>query len=221
MSHLVLDTEDRARHRVNDSMQRSLEARKRALKEELDSNSITVAPDDGVNVANLLAQMGNPLASEEVQRRLKKCNSALHFIRSPQFPELTGVYLILDEWEHDGSSGFRKKLRHLFGMESGIMPEFTVRHVTKKKVPNPELLGQGGHFERGGKFVTTDTPKREVDWVEVETYAGETRGWRTVLVRLLHMGLIGRADVEQYFGWTPSRPSAYWHNATEKWNLSL
>jgi hypothetical protein len=106
-------------------------------------------------------------------------------------------------------------------MESGVMPEFTVKHVTRKKLPNKEIFGRGGHFERGGKFVTDDTPTRDIDWVEVETYAGETRGWRTVLVRLLHMGLINRLQVEENFGWAPSRPSEKWYSATERWALTI
>lgn len=220
MSHLVLDSDDRRRHQKAGGYESFREQRLRSLAQELESNSVSVASDDGHDVSNLLAQMGAPMTSEEVQKRLKKCNSRLHFIRSPQFPELTGVYLILDEVEHDGSGGFRKKLKHLFGMESGVMPEFTVKHKIKKKVPNKDLFGRGGTFERGGKFVLHDKPERDkIDWVEVDTYAGETRGWRTLLVRLLHMRLITRHDVETYFSWNPSRDSELWYNATEKWNL--
>ena len=141
--------------------------------------------------------------SQEVQRRLKLCNSRLHFIRSPQFPELTGVYLITDEIEADPKSkDFTNKLKHICGMESGVMPEFSVLHKGKKKVPNKDLLG-------------TVKPVDAVEWVEVDTFTGETRGWRTVLVRLLHAGLITRHDINEHFGWMPSRDSEKWYTQTK------
>lgn len=198
---LVLDSEGQHLWDSVESRESERERRLKALAHDLESNSISVAPDDKTDVSNLLAQMGTPMHAEEVQRRLKLCNSRLHFIRSPQFPELTGVYLITDEWEVDAANnGFKKKLRHICGMESGIAPEFSVLHKTKIKKPNKELLN--------GKPVD-DKP----EWVEVETFAGETRGWRTVLVRLLHAGLITRGQVDMHFP-PPSRASYKWWRAT-------
>ena len=74
-------------------------------------------------------------------------------------------------------------------------------HRTMKKVPNPDLLG-------------SKEPVKEVKWLEVPTFFGETRGWRTVLTRLLKEGIISRASVDEHFGWTPSIASQNWRDLT-------
>ncbi len=139
------------------------------------------------------------MASAEVQRRLHLCNANLVFIRAPLHPELTGIYIEKDE--RTAARGWAKRKVHICGMESGIMPEFSVRHVTMKRVPNPDLLGQ--KVERDA-----------VKWMEIPTFYAETRGWRTVLIRLLHAKLITRGDADKHFGWTPSRDSKKWAEQT-------
>ena len=200
---LTLDSQGQAQWRQQESKESAHERRLRDLAHEIESNTISVSNDDRYDVSNVLSQMGRPMMAQEIQRRLKLCNSRLHFIRSPQFPDLTGVYLITDEVEtNPKSKDFAKKLKHICGMQSGITPEFSVLHRGKKRVPNKELLG-------------AKKPVDAVDWVEVDTFVGETRGWRTVLVRLLHAGLITRHDVNTHFGWMPSRDSAKWFNQTK------
>jgi len=190
--HLVLDSEDNARHLYQERKESETEKRLRALTHDIESNTISVANDNGDDVSNLLARMGKPMTAEQVQEKLKLCNSRLHFIRSPQFPELTGVYLITDEVEFDMRGQPKKKLKHICGMSSDVCPEFSVLHKTKKKIANPDIQKHG------------DSP-----WIEVDTFAGETRGWRTVLVRLLHAGLINMGDIDKHFP-HPSRDSEKW-----------
>jgi hypothetical protein len=175
-------------------------SRQENLAKEILSNSITVKEDADWDTTNLLAQMGRPLTSVDVQGRLKKICPALYFERSLRSPENTGIYI--DKDVRTPAGAWEKQKTFLCGMESGIMPEFSVRHKTKKQVANPELFGK-------------DTPTREIDWLNVDTFAAETRGWRTVLVRLLHLGVIVRADVEKYFGWVPSRDSQKWWEETK------
>src|SRR5262249_19684755 len=127
----------------------------------------------------------------------------LIFEKSIRFPELTGVYV--ERTERNAAGGWDKRKVHLFGMESGIMPEFSVLHKTTKHVPNPELIGA-----TGGKQI----PREMVKWQEVPTFSAETRGWRTVLIRLLKAQLINRSDVEKHFGWSPSQDSEKWHRQT-------
>jgi len=199
---LLLDTPAQERWAASGVQERTKASRQAALAQEILSNSVTVEDDAGHDTSSLLAQMGRPLASAEVQRRLHLCNPGLVFIRAPLHPELTGVYIEKDE--KLASGGFAKRRIHICGMESGIMPEFSVRHVTKKRVPNPEVI------EAGGKNLARDAVK----WLEIPTFYAETRGWRTVLLRLLHAKLINRFHVEQHFGWTPSRDSKNWHEQT-------
>ena len=199
MPKLVLDSEDRLRWQREDTKESRTERRQHLLAQELHNHAVTVAPDAGRDVSNLLAQIGKPLASQQVQEKLKKCNSRLYFIRKG---DLVGVYLIDPGgrvWV--SPEGVVMTLKHICGMEAGIMPEFSVIHKTKTEVANQELFG-----------ATVD--KDAVQWKTVETFASETRGWRTVLIRLLHAGLITRGDVEKHFGWTPSRASRRWYDQT-------
>lgn len=196
---LVLDTSGQERWRDAAKGESRLESRRNALDQEIRSNTITVDADAGRDVSNLLAQMGRPLSCQQVTDRLKLCNPNLVFELSRADATKMGVYVMRDEKLPTG--GYEKKRVFLFGMESGFMPEFSVLHKGKAHLPNPELLGR-----------TEKT--REVDWLAVDTFTSETRGWRTVLVRLLHQNLVTSYEIEKYFGWTPSKDSQKWHAQT-------
>jgi hypothetical protein len=77
----------------------------------------------------------------------------------------------------------------LLGMEAGYMPEFSVRHVETEKVPDTEIDGAT---------------------VERRKFVSETRGWRTVLARLLRNGLVTVGQIEQYFQVSSGRSSQTW-----------
>ena len=185
---LGLDEAKQLIWRQNENREGSQERRQRALEQELRNHAITVEPDCGRDISNVLAQMGRPLTCEQVKERLKKCNYRFHFEVANADHTKTGIYLLPEK-------------KFICGMESGVMPEFTVIHKAKTKVANPDLLGKD--------------VKREVPWKEVDTYVDQTRGWRTVLARLLHAKLITRSDVETYFGWNPSVESKRWHDQTD------
>jgi hypothetical protein len=177
------------------------EMRARALADDLKSNEVTVEADNGTDITNAIAQMGKPLSAETVIEKLKKCNSRLYFERAKSDPSLYGIYLQDPTGTvYVNPQGEVLILKHICGMEAGIMPEFTVIHKVKKKIANPDILGKDAG--------------RDVPWKVVDTYGGQTRGWRTVLVRLLHAGLITRGDVEKHFGWAPSRDSQRWNAQT-------
>ena len=82
------------------------------------------------------------------------------------------------------------------------MPEFSVLHKRTINVPDNDLFNQ-------------KKPTREVEWKQAQTFEDETRGWRTVLIRLWHAGLIDSPSITQHFGWTPSRDSEKWHKLTK------
>jgi len=199
---LILDTPAQERWAGQGAQERTMAQRQNALAQEIQSNTISVRDDGGRDTSSLLAQMGRPLGSVEVQRRLHLCNPKLIFERCIRYPELTGVYIELDE--RTAAGGWTKRKVHLFGMESGIMPEFSVLHQTTKHMPNPEVIAGGGK----------EIAREAVKWMEVPTFAGETRGWRTVLIRLLKAKLITRADVERHFDWAPSQDSQRWAEQT-------
>lgn len=188
---LVLDTGAREGWRKAADREKSAASLQETLAHDILSNTITVEDDAGCDTSNLVAQLGRPMTAQDVIRKLKLCNSKLIFTKHPTYA-LYGIYIEREQ----------KKV-HICGMESGIMPEFSVLHKTTKRVANPELFGK-------------EKPTREVDWMKVPTFASETRGYRTVLVRLLHQKLITQSQVEQHFGWTPTRQSEKWHQQTKE-----
>ena len=197
---LVLDTSAQEKWRGAAKQESRHESRQKALDAEIRSNTITVESDAGRDVTNLLAQMGRPLTCQQVMDRLKLCNSNLVFEVSNADRTKMGVYVMRDV--HLPTGGFEKKKVFLFGMENGFMPEFSVLHKAEAHLPNPALIG-------------SKEKTREVDWLKVNTFASETRGWRTVLVRLLHQKLVTRYEIQKFFGWSPSKDSAKWHFQTE------
>src|SRR5258707_1603844 len=139
---LILDTPTQERWAGSGAQENTQAQRQHALEQEIHSNTISVRDDGGRDTSSLLAQMGRPLTSVEVQRRLHLCNPKLIFERCIRYPELTGVYIEKDE--RNAAGGWTKRKVHLFGMESGVMPEFSVLHQTVKRVPNPEVvIGSG------------------------------------------------------------------------------
>jgi hypothetical protein len=192
---LVLDSSAQGRWRGAAKQESRHESRRKALMQEIRSNTITVESDAGRDVTNLLAQLGRSMTCKQVMDRLKLCNPNLVFEISKADRSKMGVYVMRDV--HLPTGGFERKKVFLFGMESGYMPEFSVMHKAKATLPNPELLG-------------SQEKTREVQWLSVDTFAAETRGWRTVLVRLLHQKLITRHEIQKHFGWEPSQDSAKW-----------
>jgi len=199
---LVLDSADQQRWQREDAASKQRDQRMAALTHEIESNTISVCTDAGRDTSNLLAQMGRPLPCAELQRRLHLCNRNLIFERSINSPEKTGIYFELNV--RNPAGGWDKQKKFLFGMESGISPEFSVKHQTIKRVPNPDVVACGGKA----------VPREACEWLEIPTFYAETRGWRTVLLRLLHLKLITRGDVERYFDWNPTHESEAWHGST-------
>jgi urease gamma subunit len=198
MAHLVLDTVGQERWRKAAAAEASAAKRQAELQQEILSNTITVEDDAGRSTSDIMAQMGKALSCQDVMDKLKLCNPNLIFELSIADATKMGVYIHIPEKLATGSWSTRKV--HICGMEAGIMPEFSVMHRTTKKVANPDLLGK----EVG----------REVPWMEVPTFYAETRGWRTVLIRLLKAGIITRSKVNEHFGWTPSHESEKWAKYT-------
>jgi hypothetical protein len=197
---LILDTPAQERWSESGAREREQQLRAAALAQEIASNTISVNIEDGWDCSSFEQRVGHPLLTQEVIRRLKLCNSGLIFERSVNFPSMTGIYFEKDERTATGS--FAKRKVFLFTLSSGeIMPEMEVAHVRMKKVPNPEVVAV-----MGGSAVARDA----VHWIEVPTVYDLTRGWRTVLIRLLRAGLVTRGEVSKHFDWTPSVPSANW-----------
>jgi len=207
---LVLDSSAQVRMDAASRAESIAQKRAAALAKEIASNTISVNIDDGWDCSSFEQRVGRPLSTDDVAKRLHQCNPNLIIERSIKFPDMTGIYFEKDERTAAGT--WEKRKVFLFTMSSGaIMPEMEVAHVTMKKVPNPEVVNA-----TAGKEV----PREAVRWIEIPTVYDLTRGWRTVLIRLLRAELITRADVEKHFGWTPSQPSRNWSMLTGDHNAA-
>ena len=184
----------------------SLSGRKRQLQEvvertrqlqaeqyaaQLEADAATVAPDGQFDTTNFQAQLGRPLTSSELIRLLQRCNPNLAFERSHSDPTKMGVYVHVYERDPDNlCSSPRWQKRFVCGAEWGWMPEFSVRHTEEAEIPSP------------------DGPQKQV------AFKRETRGWRTVLARLIRARIINPASVDREF-FPPNRGSANWHFLTK------
>lgn len=199
---LVLDTAGQEQWQKEAARQRAASLRDQAILHDIHSNSITVSDDNGTDVSNLLAQMGRPLSAQEVIRRLKIINPSLIFELSIKYPNLYGIYI--NHQQRNATGGWDTVKTHICGMESGIMPEFSVLHKKKINVVDPDVFS--------GKQLPRD---EKAGWKEIDTFSDETRGWRSVLIRLMKQKLITRYDVQRHFNWLPDRDSKKWHDAIQ------
>lgn len=161
-AHLVVDSEKQKLHRAHRDFERSVERSRALAKQAEDRAKAAVAPDGGIPTNSLEAQIGRPLDSAAIIKRLKTLNPNLRFEVSISAPDKMGIYL---------------HKQFLFGFERGISPEFSVRHTN-----------------------------------ELNQFVGETRGWRTVIARLIMTRHISEGAADKAFG-LPSRSSKNWKQA--------
>lgn len=171
-------------------VERTREITRQALIQELESHAVTVADDGGIPTTSMETQLGHPLSSAQIKARLLVCNPNLLFQVSNGDPTKIGIYIPSQERD-PATRGWQYGQHFLCGMERGYSPEFSVRHVERKRIPDPNNIG---------------------NWKEVETFKQETRGWRTVLARLIRARVISPTAAEKHFDL--SRPSANWKALT-------
>lgn len=197
---LLLDSPTQERWTRSGGAETILAQRTAALAREIAAATVSVNIEDGYDCASLAQRIGRPLATAEVARRLKLINPRFVAERSVNFPDMTGLYM--ETFKHTEAGTWVTQKQFLFTMASGdVMPEMEVAHVRMKRVPNPEFIEA-----TGGAKVDRDL----IHWIEVPEVYDLTRGWRTVLIRLLRAGFVNRGDVELHFQWTPSQDSPNW-----------
>jgi len=181
---------DPERRRRRDIVEKTRALDRESVQSKIRNDETTVASDGGLDTTNAEQQLGAPLSAPEFIRRLKILNSHLIFEVSNGDPTKYGIYIM--QWVRDPLLGTHEyEKRFLVGFENGFMPEFSVRHFKIERVPDPDF--------RGG-------------WRAVKTFAKETRGWRTVLMRLIRLGLIREPEMRMNFRLT--RDSRNWQLLT-------
>lgn len=161
-----------------------------AQKEQAFRDDAYVATD-GARPRNVReAGVGRPLGGMEVQRRLLQLNPALIFEPS-SYPGR----ICIKHWILDPVLG--KTLQYVCAMERGLMPEFSILNYVEEE-----------YFDARTRATPEGTgliKKR----LKIDEKNPETRGWRTVLVRLIKERLISREGAERLFG-LPSHDSRNW-----------
>ncbi len=151
-------------------------------------DAFTVAPDAaGMDITNTGARMGRPMSAWTFQQRLSRIG-AFYFEHAKNDSTKMGIYVPISN-VNDPSIYYRGNLMFVCGLESGIMPEFSIMEAEVKLVPDPTYVG--GHRPQ-------------------TTMAKEIRGWRTVLAMLLKKRIITAHDVEKHFQISLGRDSSRW-----------
>jgi len=198
---------------------KALEAEKRRLYIEDMMYNSPVTSGDGVNFGKEDQQLGRPLSPHQLESKLSKICHNLHFITHPNNPTKKVVYHL----KPDGKKEF------ICAYENRYMPEHSVMRVIVHEYPDPDFIATGKAIERSelpayekvedvtspfGYGYEFDPKARRPGMLYIEKGHGEeTRGWRTVLLRLIQHNLITVDAAEREFS-TDNR--AEWAKSTGK-----
>lgn len=175
---------------VSPAQRRAGDARRKArfeydekLKMERLQNSMLLTPDGGVDVQNMEAQKGRWVTREELVRRIRKMNPNLFYEQSIYAPEQGAMYM------HDWLLGQK---RMVVNFPHDVVFEFSVP-ITKPALQPVNAT--------------------DAEWHVIQQVDQYRPGWRRVLVKLIHQGLITPSDAEREFKVSQGRSSQKWQRA--------
>lgn len=159
-------------------------------KQERKRNAGLLAPDGAVDVANAEAQAGRSMLRADFVRRLMKLNPDLRYHRSFFYPEQGGIYMV--GYRRDNLRGTTEYGEwFICGLPDKVIPEFSV--VLTKPTIIPSMA--------------------DPVWEKVNQVDGMSRGWRSVLLKLLQEGLLSPAQIDKEFQISKGRSSQKWQSA--------
>lgn len=170
--------------------ERAADTRKERLIDEINRSSVYA--NDGIPANNTQAQTGRPLFAAVLEKRLLSLNPNFIFEVAIQDSTKKGIYV--PQTRRDEAGFVYPEKRFVCGYENGIMPEFSIIHTRDKKLPDP------------------NDPQ---GWVTVQEPYRETRGWRTVLLRLIRERLITEAGADKAFQVSLGRSSERWQKGLQ------
>ncbi len=162
--------------------------------------AVELAEQDSANAERML---GNSLTAEVFEAKLKKLCPALRFEFHEFNPNMKSVYHMRNGEKH-----------HICPYGAGLLPEHSVMRRAEEYVRDfsfgvPGLEGSRPieradlpkhEFVPGQGFVF-DKAKPQIGMKKIEIPYGEaTRGWRTVLLRIVEKGVCTPDQVESVFG---------------------
>lgn len=161
-----------------------------AFQEQKQRDDTYTAPD-GSRIRNVTeAGVGRPLFGCEVQRRLLLLNPALIFEDSTHPGRIC-----IKHWITDPVLG--RTTQYVCAMERGMMPEYSILNFVEEE-----------YFDACTQATPEGTGAIKTR-IKIDEKNPETRGWRTVLVRLIKERLITREGAERMFG-LPTQDSRNW-----------
>lgn len=184
---LTLGTDQIERQKRTNRLREQEHRSRETLMDQIEKKTFTVARDGDIVTTNLEQQIGQPLSSPEFIRRLQAMNQ--DFVVDPTLTDPTkmGIYVVRPQKQDDGS--LRTEKVFICGLTRGFMPERSVRHMKRERMPNPD-------------------PHNKGTFIDVDVFTKETRGWRTVLAKLLRFRLITEAQIAKHF--PPNLNSRNW-----------
>lgn len=209
----VHDSATALRNEIISPQERHLAEVTQMLKEE--QRNCIYAEDGDLNPANPEYQLGKSLTDTELETKLRPLLPAnCIFIDNPR--DATKKAIVRQR--PDGT------LETICSYERGVMPEHSIMRIQVEDVKDPGTrhidradLPKYEYVPGSGIVWMDDSPKP--GYVRVKKLWGEkTRGWRTVLIRLIQSRLLTLSDAERVFG-ADIRPQ--WAAGTGKQELLL
>ncbi len=208
---MLLNTSENLNSRLSYDKKEKQREQMAAWVEQQTKNSIFLE-DEKTNPANALARIGKAMLAGELEGKLKKLNSSLHFEYNSFNSTKKMIYLV-----------DRRGKTPLFPYEAGVMPERSIMNTKEEMVPvediyesttfkmNRKDLGKQTWDEKKQEFVS-DTPNPYLRKVLIP-WSEKTRGWRTILIKLVIAGAITPKQAEDTFG---SHNTREWQNSLGK-----
>lgn len=194
--HAVFDAESLARQRRINQREKQRQREVKQLNELL-QNSVHLdsMAQDPTKAAN---QLGKVMMSNDLEAIISKLCPSLSFIDNPWKQDKRAVgYHDSSGWHtvsvyEKGYMPERSILRSQEELVPDLSYEMQNRPIDRKDMPKGELTPQGWKYPEG-----TVLP----GWKKVRHPYGEAvRGWRTVLLQLIHRGHTSPAAVEHILG---------------------
>src|SRR5690348_7543651 len=199
MPHLVTNDEQIARILRGDAIERHKQQLIDYIQREMEH--VVFTENDAIDPSNAERQMGRPLTSQEMERRLRPVlPSNIAFIDHPYNPDIRAVVRSKNINEYETICPYHR----------GVQPEHSIMQVKEIEIPDVDVLARRksisgrdmpkSEYVPGVGFVFDPTVTRP-GYVRVKQLGHEVRrGWRSVLIKLIMQGLLTITDAERLFG---------------------
>jgi len=159
-----------------------------------DQEKLALDLGDPANPANVAWQLGKEMTVEDLERRLFKLNPNLQFAPHPERPWIKCIYKVDRAGRHYVVSFNNEKMpeHSIRAVKTEDVRDPTVWHVDRKDLPRHTWDGEKWVFDESSP--QPGMKRLNLAWWEA------FRGWRTVLLQLVKLGILTSTQVEREFG---------------------